>query len=179
MKTNSKVILLVIGFPALLAFPATTKAQRQGFPPPVTAITDTPAAKDAIFTQVGNGLQVATICHQSGNTLIAFRNIGYDYATLNFVYSDGTIVTGNNGNTAKVIATGLVLAPTARVGQPSAGNGEFDIDFLNKRIEGQFIFANGFGNTTVSLHVWDGTTYCETRATVQFGPNPLPPLQVR
>jgi len=39
-------------------------------------------------------------------------------------------------------------------------------------IEGQFIFANSAGDTTVSLHAFDGSTFCETQGTAQFfGPN--------
>jgi hypothetical protein len=162
MKTNLKVILSAIGVAALLAFPAMTKAQSvlgvpaSPAPGTVTAITAIPKAGNNIFTNVGHGLQVATVCHDGGNVLIAFQNIGGDAATLNFLFSDGTAVT----------ASGLILAPAR----------EFQAIFNNKRIEGQFIFANNAGNTTVSLHAFDGTGFCETRGTAQFGPNPPPPL---
>jgi len=113
---------------------------------------------------VGHGLTVVIICRDGGqpNSLVAmaFHNSGSDRATLNFLFSDGTTVTAN----------GLVLQPLF---------GEFQANFNNKRIEGQFIFANGAGNTTVSLHAFDGGTFCEVRGTVQFGPNPLqvlPPI---
>jgi hypothetical protein len=165
MRTNLKAILSAIGVAALLAFPTMTKAQSvtviQSIPAAgtVTAITAVPAAGTNVFTSVGHGLQVGTICHDGGNVLIAFQNIGSDAATLNFLFSDGTTVTAN----------GLVLAPEL---------GEFDAIFNNKRIEGQFIFANDAGNTTVSLHAFDGTTFCETRGTAQFGPNPPPPRVV-
>jgi hypothetical protein len=99
--------------------------------------------------------QVATVCHDGGAVLIAFQNIGSERATLNFLFSDGTTVT----------ASGLILAPGR----------EFQALYNNKRIEGQFIFANTAGNTTVSLHAFDGGIFCETRGTVQFGPNPPPP----
>jgi hypothetical protein len=87
--------------------------------------------------------------------LIAFQNIGSENATLNFLFSDGSTLS----------ADGRILAPGR----------EFDAAFNNKRIEGQFIFGNSAGNTTVSLHAFDGTTFCETRGTAQFGPNPPPP----
>jgi hypothetical protein len=182
MKTNLKVILSAIGVAALLAFPAMAKAQSVApipaippvFPPTtpapgtVTAITATPTAGNNVFSGPGHGLQIGTICHDGGNVLIAFQNIGSDNATLNFLFSDGTTVTGQGtppAVTAKVTAGGLVLAPGR----------EFDAMFNNRRIEGQFIFANAAGNTTVSLHAFDGGSFCETRATAQFGPNPPPP----
>ena len=119
---------------------------------PVKAITATPTAGNNVFQNLGHGLQVATVCHDGGQVKIAFQNIGSASATLNWFYSDGTAVN----------AAGAVLA---------ASTGEQDFSFLGKRLEGQFIFANGDGNTTVSLHAFDGTTFCETRGTAQFGPN--------
>jgi hypothetical protein len=173
MKMSLKVIVSATGVAALLGFPLTTMAQPRQlvFPPPttpppgtVTAITTTPLSNNVVFTDVGHGLTVVTICRDGGqpNSLVAmaFHNSGSDRATLNFLFSDGTTVTAN----------GLVLQPLF---------GEFQANFNNKRIEGQFIFANGAGNTTVSLHAFDGGTFCEVRGTVQFGPNPLqvlPPI---
>jgi len=182
MKTKLKVILSAIGVAALVAVPAIAQAQSTApspvippvFPPTtpapgtVTAITATPTAGNNVFINVGHGLQIATVCHDGGAVLIAFQNIGSEAATLNFLFSDGTTVTGQGtppAVTAKVTADGLVLAPGR----------EFDAMFNNKRIEGQFIFANSAGNTTVSLHAFDGGTRCETRGTAQFGPNPPPP----
>ena len=48
---------------------------------------------------------------------------------------------------------------------------EQDFWFLGVQIEGQFIFANEEGNTTVNLHAFDGTTFCEVRGTAVFAPN--------
>jgi hypothetical protein len=79
-----------------------------------------------------------------------------DDATLNFFYSDGTTVH----------ASGLVVKAHA----------QFDADFKDKRIEGQFIFANSEGVTSVILHAFDGLTFCETRGTAQFAVI-LPPSQ--
>jgi hypothetical protein len=161
MKTNSKLILSAVT--ALLTLSSTAEAQPvTAFPPfppaagTVTAITASPTAGHNVFTSVGHGLQIATICHDGGAVLIAFQNVGSEAATLNFLFSDGSTLS----------ASGLILAPGR----------EFDAAFNNKRIEGQFIFANSAGNTTVSLHAFDGTTSCETRGTAQFGPNPPPPL---
>jgi hypothetical protein len=93
---------------------------------------------------------------------MVFHNSGIDRATLNFLFSDGTTVT----------ASGLVLKPT--IG-PNLGN-DFSVGFNNKRIEGQFIFANSAGVTTVNLHTFDGGAFCEIRGTALFAPNPPPPL---
>lgn len=149
MKANSKVILPAIGVAALLAFPAMTKAQSLGT---VTAIRAVPSAGDIVANDAGHGLTVVTVCHDGGQVKIEFQNLGSGDATLNFLFSDGTTVT----------ASGLVLRPNPQPG--------FDALFNNKRIEGQFIFANDAGNTTVSLHAFDGGTFCETQGTAQFGP---------
>jgi len=154
MKTNLKLLLSAA---VVAALPSTTEAQPlPPFPPigagTVTAITAIPTAGNNVFTSVGHGLQVATICHDGGAVLIAFQNVGSEAATLNFLFSDGSTLS----------ASGVILAPGR----------EFDAAFNNKRIEGQFIFANSAGNTTVSLHAFDGTTFCEIRGTAQFGPNP-------
>ena len=46
-----------------------------------------------------------------------------------------------------------------------------DFSFIGVQIEGQFIFANNEGNTTVNLHAFDGTSFCEVRGTAVFAPN--------
>ena len=53
------------------------------------------------------------------------------------------------------------------------GGGLYEMDFwfIGVQIEGQFIFANNEGNTTVNLHAFDGTTFCEVRGTAVFAPN--------
>jgi hypothetical protein len=120
---------------------------------PVMAVTASPQAGDpATGTNTGHGLQVTTVCHDGANVLIAFQNIGSDNATLNWIWSNAT---------PTISASGVVV---------NAGN-EYDVSFAANRIEGQFIFANGAGNTTVSLHAYDGTTFCETRGTAEFGAN--------
>ena len=143
MKTNLKLILAAVGIFASLASSAMAQ--------PVTSIRAVPTAGSNNFQNLGHGLQIATVCHDGGQVKIVFQNIGSDFATLNWLYSDGTAVN----------ASGVVVRP----------GGEFDFRFLGKRIEGQFIFANSAGDTTVSLHAFDGSTFCETQGTAQFGPN--------
>jgi len=104
MKTNLKLILSAA---VVAALPSTTEAQPlPPFPPigagTVTAITAIPAAGNNVFTTVGHGLQVATICHDGGAVLIAFQNVGSEAATLNFLFSDGSTLS----------ASGLILAPS-------------------------------------------------------------------
>jgi hypothetical protein len=166
MKTKLKVILLAIGVAALLAFPTLMKAQ-PAFPVPpvypptpaatITAITLTPMINNVTNIDLGHGLMLVTACRDGGQpnsrVAIGFHNSGVDTASLNFLFSDGTTVT----------ASGLALQSLL---------GEFDITYNNKRIEGQFIFANSVGNTTVNLHTFDGGTWCEIRGTAEFAPNP-------
>jgi hypothetical protein len=80
---------------------------------------------------------------------MAFQNLGATGATLNWIYSDGSVVS----------ATGVLLA---------AGLGEKDFSFISKRIEGQFIFAAGPNVITVNLHAFDAGTGCEVRGTSEF-----------
>ena len=164
MKTNLKPILSAMGVAALLAFPAMAKAQspviHQCSPQRLrrlgrSRLSQQPRLLGTTFSRTS-----ATGCRlrpsvTTGARSIAFQNIGSERATLNFLFSDGTTVT----------ASGLILAPGR----------EFQALYNNKRIEGQFIFANTAGNTTVSLNAFDGGIFCETRGTVQFGPNPPPP----
>jgi hypothetical protein len=173
LKTNLKVIPLAIVLVALLAFPALVKAQKfpgglTGLPLPpgtVTAITVTPATNHVVFTDLGHGLTIVTLCRDGGQPTspvgVAFHNSGSDGATINYLYSDGTTVTAS-GNSLQAVY------------------GELQVFFNNKRIEGQFIFANLGGNTTVNLHAFDGQTFCEVRGTAEWGPNPvfiLPPAE--
>jgi hypothetical protein len=165
MKADLKVILCTTV--ALMAFPTLLTAQTvfQPFPPTpqpsIAAITVTPSANNVAYTDLGHGLTVISICRDGGqpNSLVAmaFHNSGVDAATINYLYSDGTTVTAN----------GQVL---------QALYGEFQAIYNFKRVEGQFIFANSVGNTTVNLHAFDGGQWCEVRGTAIFAPNPPPPL---
>jgi hypothetical protein len=135
----------------------------------ITAITAIPQAGNNIFKNLGHGLQVATICHDGGQVKIAFQNLGSDDATLNWWYGmhpykaqpTGTSPGQVNASGVGVNAYGLVV----RAGY------EQDFWFIGVQIEGQFIFANNEGNTTVNLHAFDGTTFCEVRGTAVFAPN--------
>jgi hypothetical protein len=117
---------------------------------PVMAISALPSAGNNVFEDLGHGLQVTTVCHDGGQVSIQFQNLRGAQATLNWLYSDGTTVN----------ASGLVVP----------ANGAQAFPFVGKRLEGQFIWANADGVTTVSLHAFDGGTFCETKGTAQFGP---------
>ena len=139
----------------------------------ITAITAIPQAGNNVFKNLGHGLQVATICHDGANVRIAFQNLGTDDATLNWWYGMHPFKAQPSGTTPGLVdvsgvpdhvgvnAFGLVV----RAGY------EQDFWFIGVQIEGQFIFANEEGNTTVNLHAFDGTTFCEVRGTAVFAPN--------
>jgi hypothetical protein len=95
-----------------------------------------------------SSLHLGAGCNVPG-TFVAFVNTGSSAATLNWIYSDGTTVS----------ASGAPLP---------AGSGEVDLSFQNARIEGQFVFANSAGVTTVNLHAFDGEAGgCEIRGTAE------------
>jgi hypothetical protein len=106
---------------------------------------------DGSIPQPIHDLSVAASCN-AGSTLVAFANAGPDPATLNWIYSDGTTVS----------ATGTSLGTTVPAN-------EADFVYDDKRIEGQFTFANSTGVTTVNLHAVDGNAAgCEIRGTAEF-----------
>ncbi|MGB2875214.1 MAG: hypothetical protein WBB76_07030, partial [Gaiellaceae bacterium] len=115
--------------------------------PTVNPISMTPSAGQNLYTTVGRVL-VQVICHGITGVVMNFDNQGPGAATLNWIYSDGTTVS----------ASGTSLAE----------NTQQTISFSGKRIEGQFIFANGFSVSTVKLHAFDGGTFCEVRGTGLF-----------
>jgi hypothetical protein len=95
-------------------------------------------------------LELEVTCHLSGQTKLTFHNQG-DLTTLNWLYSDGTSVS----------ASGVAVPQLER----------YAFDFAGKRLEGQFIWANPNGVTTLKLHVLDlGTAGCEVWGTAAFGP---------
>ena len=79
-----------------------------------------------------------------------------------FVYSNGTTVTAN----------GIYQYPYNPIQYTPS---DYPASFLHARIEGQFIYANPTGNTTVNLHAYDGGSFCEIRGTAVFAPNPPGP----
>jgi len=104
--------------------------------------------------RIGN-LEIQQFCFgvgPGGTSGVIFWNRGPATATLNWLYSDGTTV----------LADGQFLAP-------SGGNRQFD--FLDRRIEGQFIFSSPSGKVTVSLHAFDAGPYCEVHGTAQHAPS--------
>jgi hypothetical protein len=177
MRYILRVLILVAApIAALLAFPTLMKAQQspliQPFPPPATppatikAISFLPASNNNITTDLGNGLTLFIACHDGGqpnsNTTVYFHNNGAEWATVNVLYSNGTTVTAN----------GIFQPP---FNPTSYTPSDYPASFLHARIEGQFIYANPTGNTTVNLHAYDGGSFCEIRGTAVFAPNPPGP----
>jgi hypothetical protein len=138
-------------------------------PASAQSITAIPQAGNNIFKNLGHGLQFATICHDGGAVKIAFQNLGSDDATLNWWYGMHPYKaqpTGSNPGLLNASGVGVnAYGLVVRAGY------EQDFWFIGVQIEGQFIFANNEGNTTVSLHAFDGTTFCEVRGTALFAPN--------
>ncbi len=121
---------------------------------PIEGIRMTPAAGDDDTRFVADSnLFLSVLCHESGKTEIAFTNNSGGGATLNWLYSNGTTVSAS-GNSLSANGT-------------ATDTQEFS--FAGGRIEGQFIFAwdsqNGRGVTTFKVHAFDGTSFCEVRAT--------------
>jgi hypothetical protein len=137
----------------------------------ITAITAIPQAGNNVFKNLGHGLQVATICHDGGSVRIAFQNLGSDDATLNWWYGMHPYKAQPTGTSPGLVnVAGIGVSP---YGVVVRGGGLYEMDFwfIGVQIEGQFIFANNEGNTTVSLHAFDGNTFCEVRGTAVFAPN--------
>jgi hypothetical protein len=137
----------------------------------ITAITAIPQAGNNIFKNLGHGLQVATICHDGGSVLIAFQNLGSDDASLNWWYGMHPYKAQPTGTAPGLVNASGVGVSAYGVVVRGGGLSEVDFWFIDVQIEGQFIFANNEGNTTVSLHAFDGTTFCEVRGTAVFASN--------
>jgi len=99
-------------------------------------------------------LQVIVACTDPG-TQVRFQNNSGQDATLNWMFSQG-------GTTSTVNASGDSVAAGDGRGFFFTGNGT--------RLEGQWIFANNSGVTTVTLHAFDGNNFCEFRGTALFAP---------
>lgn len=65
--------------------------------------------------------------------------------TLNWFYSDGTTVSS--------------------AGQPLSSDADAAFSFVGKRIEGQFIYSEQTSDMTISLHAYDGGSFCEFAGT--------------
>jgi hypothetical protein len=119
---------------------------------PVSLISITPA-NGTVNDPPGplSFLHIGVNCN-AGATIVSFVNTGPDSATLNWIYSNGTTVYASGTSLDTAVPTN-----------------EQDFDFNDKRIEGQFVFANGAGVTTVNLHAYDGNAGgCEIRGTADF-----------
>lgn len=107
------------------------------------------------FTPFQHGqLQVIVSCTDPG-TQVRFQNVGGENGTLNWMFSQG-------GTQSTVNASGDSVAANDGRGFFFTGNGT--------RLEGQWIFANNSGVTTVTLHAFDGNNFCEFRGTATFAP---------
>ncbi len=100
------------------------------------------------FTGSGPGLALGTTCHIGALTLLLITNTGSSAATLNWFYSDGT----------DVFAGGTSLA----------GGADYAFELDSRRIEGQFVFTDETGVSTINLHALDGGTACETLGTLEW-----------
>ncbi len=120
---------------------------------PVHAIVMSPAFQQVVDQPViVHNLAMGVNCGAGGATIVSFVNIGEAPATLNWFLSDGTTVS----------ASGKSLGTTVP-------ENEMDFGFDDKRIEGQFVFADATSVTTVNLHAVDGNAAgCEIRGTAEF-----------
>ena len=103
-----------------------------------------------------SNLEIFTRCDSSPS--FSLRNEGPGNATLDwlFVKPVGPDI---------INADGLTLTPT---------NGSA-FNFNEDRIEGQFIFADGAGVTTVNLHAFDAfasSSDCQVKGIANYAPNP-------
>ena len=100
------------------------------------------------FSGSGPGLALSTTCHIGALTLLLITNTGSSAATLNWFYSDGS----------EVFAGGTSVAAGA----------DFPFELDSRRIEGQFVFSDETGVSTINLHALDGATACETLGTLEW-----------
>jgi hypothetical protein len=117
---------------------------------PVRAIRMTPAAGQNVAENLGNELQLLTVCHDGSLVAMHFQNLGSTAATLNWFYGDAEAARANGANIA--------------------GGNEESFSFVDtgpKRIEGQFIYSLPAAVMTINLHAFDGGTFCEVRGTVE------------
>jgi len=100
-------------------------------------------------------------CGSNNVASVRFTNLGGGGATLNWVFSQG-------GTSSTVNASGTSLA--------AAGQGQNFVSFnFANRLEGQWIFADATGVTTVNLHGFiapGDPAFCEFKGTAEYAPNP-------
>ena len=98
-----------------------------------------------LIARIGDLQLLASCNHAQGpaGVRVKFVNLGTDTAALNWFYakSDTNLKVGGN---------------------PVPPNDPLQLfEFWVSRIEGQFIFSDGLKQTTVNLHAYDGTSFCE------------------
>jgi hypothetical protein len=103
-------------------------------------------AFDAPF---GFDISLGTWCNLAAPPATMFYFYSRDPATISWFYSTGTTLYAGGD----VVPGGNVLK-------------EFGFD--DKRLEGQFIFAQGNHVVTFKLHGYDGGTFCEIRGTATY-----------
>jgi|SoiMethySBSTD1v2_1073268.scaffolds.fasta_scaffold02705_19 hypothetical protein len=113
------------------------------------------------FAQIGFGpsnLSLLVVCGPSSGQA-RFINDGPGGATVNWLFSQG-------GTSSTVNASGTSLA--------TAGQGDSFVNFnFANRLEGQWIFADAAGVTTVNLHAFiapGSPAGCEFKGTAEFAP---------
>jgi hypothetical protein len=106
-------------------------------------------------------LRVSEFCGSNNVASVRFTNTGTGGgATLNWLFSQG-------GTSSTVNASGASLAPSGQ------GQNFLSFNFSN-RLEGQWIFADGAGVTTVNLHGFiapGSPAFCEFKGTAVWAPN--------
>jgi hypothetical protein len=99
-------------------------------------------------------------CGSNNVASVRFTNLGGGGATVNWLFSQG-------GTSSTVNASGTSLT--------AAGQGQNFVSFnFTNRLEGQWIFADATGVTTVNLHAFiapGDPAFCEFKGTALWAPN--------
>jgi hypothetical protein len=105
-------------------------------------------------------LKLNETCGSNNVASVRFTNLGGGGATVNWLFSQG-------GTSSTVNASGTSLA--------AAGQGQNFVSFtFSNRLEGQWIFADATGVTTVNLHAFiapGDPAFCEFKGTALWAPN--------
>jgi hypothetical protein len=116
---------------------------------PVVAISANPIAGENKPIELGNGLRLLAVCHDGGNVLLAFQNVGGATAgQLGWISGVGT--------------------GAASVGQESlaSGSGEKDFAYPATSVETRIVYAISNQVMTINVDARDLTTSCEVRGTL-------------
>jgi hypothetical protein len=127
---------------------------------PISAdLTSESGNNSAVVSFSPSVLTLFAVC-ESGGANVAFTNNGTGGATLNWIFSQG-------GATSTVNASGTSV-------DGAFGLNPRVIFAFGNRVEGQWIFANAAGITTVNLHGFiapGSPAFCEFKGTAVFAPN--------